>query len=347
MAPLPFPNFEQFPSHHCWTGSLRHIYFFHGYPVSEEMLLGLGAGVGFIYWHMKGSLPFLGGRANFARPGVQGLEYTVGGITGVRVQSFHTSSSAKAEKRLVEMLDKQNPVLLVLDMGFLPYFDFGGEEFHFGSHVVVACGYDKVERIVLLADRDADFHPVSLDVLAQARGSTYKPFPPQHAWFEFDFRDAHRVDPGCVFGSVMTCSEGMLQPPISNMGVKGVRKAAKRIRAWPEVLEEKELRDTCMNTAIMIDARGGTGGGIFRYMYARFLIEAAEMTGVTEFLPLARQMQAAGDAWEEIAAMFAQAYNAEEPVKWLERISAALPGIAEQEERTWAGLHALAVTKVG
>jgi hypothetical protein len=32
--------------------------------------------------------------------------------------------------------------MLQVDMGYIPYFDFGGEEYHFGGHMVVACGYD-------------------------------------------------------------------------------------------------------------------------------------------------------------------------------------------------------------
>ena len=167
MHPQPFPGFMHFPTHHCVTGSLRHIYALHGYPVSEELLLGLGAGVGFIYWHMKGALPFIGGRANLERPGEEGLEKTVGRRTGVQVNSFHTDSAARAEKALLVELAAGRPVMLVLDMGFLPYFDFGGKEYHFGYHVVVACGYDPQDRQVLLADRDEALHPVSL---AAARG---------------------------------------------------------------------------------------------------------------------------------------------------------------------------------
>ena len=56
------PGFKSLCTHHCITGSMRHIYDFHNHPISEEMLLGLGAGLGFIYWHMKGTMPFLGGQ---------------------------------------------------------------------------------------------------------------------------------------------------------------------------------------------------------------------------------------------------------------------------------------------
>ena len=63
MSIKPITNFKLFDTHHCVTGSMRHIYTFHDHPVSEEMLLGLGNGVSFIYWHQKGTIPFLGGRS--------------------------------------------------------------------------------------------------------------------------------------------------------------------------------------------------------------------------------------------------------------------------------------------
>ncbi len=149
--------------------------------------MGLGAGVGFIYWHTKGALPFLGGRANLERPGVEGLEKAVGRRTGVAVESFRTDSARKAEKTLLDMLTADQPVMLVLDMGYLPYFDFGGQEFHFGYHVVVACGYDHETQQVLVADRDKELHPLPMADLAKARGSKYQPFPPHHAWYTFEF----------------------------------------------------------------------------------------------------------------------------------------------------------------
>ena len=279
MTMQPFPGFKHFTSHHCVTGSLRHIYEFYGFPISEEMLLGLGEGVGFIYWHMKGTLPFLGGRANIERPGVEGLEKTLGRRTGVEIEATRTTSAGKAQKTLLAMLQAGQPVMLVLDMGFLPYFDFGGEEYHFGYHVVVACGYDPQTRQVLLADRDETLHAVSLETLEKARGSKYQPFPPKHAWYRFDFSHKHPPEAEEIRIAIRQSARAMLHPPISNFGVQGIDKAARRIRDWPKVLTGKELRDTCINTAIMIDARGGTGGGLFRYMYARFLEEAADLTG--------------------------------------------------------------------
>jgi len=70
--------------------------------------------------------------------------------------------------------------MVYLDMGFLPYFDVP-EGYHFGGHAVVVAGYDPDSGDTLLADRDGVLHPVPLETLQRACGSTYKPFPPRHA----------------------------------------------------------------------------------------------------------------------------------------------------------------------
>ncbi len=126
MTLKPLPGFKSLTTHHCVTGSMCLIYEFHGYPISEDLLLGLGTGVGFVYWHMKGTPPLEGG------PMWVGQGKTVGRHTGVCVESFQTSSARKAEKALLEMLAAGEPVMIHVDMGFLSYFDLP-DGYHFGG----------------------------------------------------------------------------------------------------------------------------------------------------------------------------------------------------------------------
>jgi hypothetical protein len=151
MQIKPIPGFRSLTTHHCETGSIRHIYEFNEFPISEEMLLGLGAGVGFIYWRAKGTLPFFGGRANFERPGKIGLETFAGQRTGVSVNSISTKSCRKAESALLDSLHSGEPLMLQVDMGYLSYFNLP-KDYHFGAHFVVAGGYDPESRNVLLDD---------------------------------------------------------------------------------------------------------------------------------------------------------------------------------------------------
>jgi hypothetical protein len=336
----PLAGFKSLTTHHCSTGSMRHIYEFHDYPVSEDLLLGLGAGVGFVYWHMKGTLPFYGGRANVGRPGEEGLAKTAGRRTGVRVESFQTGSARKAEKALLDMLAMGEPVMVHVDMGFLPYFDFP-VEYHFGRHIVVVAGYDPETGQVLIADRDEELHPVSLEDLARARGSRFKPFPPRHTWYTFDFSGKLPPESEEVRQAIREVVTGMLEPPITNLGVKGVRKAARRTLKWPEIMDEEQLRFACFNIFIFIDAEGGTGGGLFRYMYSRFLREAAKITGDERLMAVTGEFQGIGDRWQVVAETFKRAAEADHPAASLPEIGIPLLELADLEEAAWSGLGEL------
>ena len=209
-----FPGFRTFPTHHCVTGSMRHVYQLAGCDVPEELLLGLGAGVGFVYWHQKGQPPFLGGRANTGRPGEEGLERLAGRRTGVEVTPYTTSSARRAEAELISALLAGTPAMLQVDMGMLPYFDFP-EEYHFGGHVVAVVGYDPATRTALICDRDTELHPVPLSTLAAARSSRFKPFPPCHGSWTFDFTGWRAPHPDEVRQAIVETATAMLQPPIS------------------------------------------------------------------------------------------------------------------------------------
>ena len=194
------PGFKTYRTHHCVTGSMLHIYHFNEHPLSEELLLGLGAGIGFFYWKIKGQMPMLLGRGNVHRPGVRGLEIDTGSRSGVQVERFMTRSSTKAKKTLLRSIELGQPVMIHVDMGFLPYFDLP-EGYHFGQHVVVVAGLNLSCGQALLADRDGVLHPVSVEDLDRARGSTYKPFQPLHTWYGFDFSaEAASAGERCLAG---------------------------------------------------------------------------------------------------------------------------------------------------
>ncbi len=339
----PFRGFRSLETHHCVTGSMLHIYDFHQHNISEDMLLGLGAGLGFIYWHMKGMAPMLAGRANVGRPGEEGLEITAGRRTGVRVEKFHTSSRKKAEKALLALLEAGEPAMVVVDMGFLPYFTDLPEDYHFGGHVIAIGGYDAETRHVLVADRDKPLHPISLDDIAEARGSTFKPFPPRHMLFTFDFSGKRLPYPEEIHQAIREVCTTMLEGPISNLGVKGIRKAAKRVLKWPDIMDVDGIRWACFNNFIFIDATGGTGGGIFRYMYGRFLEESADITGDGRLAEIGKDMRSIGNLWQEVAGIFKRGSEMSTPGDVLAETTAPLMELADMEESAWTRLRDIVV----
>jgi len=331
----PLEGFKHFRAHHCVTGSMRHVYVHNGHDISEEMLLGLGAGVSFSYWHFKGQPPFMGGRGGFKPP----LEEVTGQRTGVRIDVHRTTSARKARTTLLEILDAGQPAMIQCDMGYLPYFDFDGQEYHFGGHVVVVCGYDPQTDEVLVADRDEELHVVSMELLEQARGSTFKPFPPKHAWHTFDFGEKRPPTAGEVRQAIREQTQTMLEPPIRNIGVAGIRKAADLMPKWCDAISADDLPWTLFNAYIFISAVGGTGGGCFRYMFSRFLLESAEITAEPRLAQSAAEFERIGDQWEALAEWFRRVSEVDEPAARLGESAGSLRALAELEQTAWSRLR--------
>jgi hypothetical protein len=106
-------------------------------------------------------------------------------------------------------------------------------------------------------------------------------------------------------------------------------------------MDEEELRFTLFNAYIFIDATGGTGGGLFRYMFSRFLREAAGITGETRLNQSAGEFQRIGDRWQEVAEIFKQGWEAQDPVSVLAETTAPLMELADLEETAWTRLREL------
>jgi hypothetical protein len=140
----PFPGFVALDGCHCITSSLARIFHIAGHPLSEEMLLGLGAGMEFLYWRMIGGeeTVFIGGRSN-----LKDFYQDLAKRTGIVIREKQASSAVKAEIELLRSLAAKNPVMLGGDMGFLTWFDLPAG-YQFGGHTFVACGYDGDDRCI-------------------------------------------------------------------------------------------------------------------------------------------------------------------------------------------------------
>jgi hypothetical protein len=337
----PFDNCPALDGYHCQTNSLAKMYHFNNHPLSEEMLFGLGAGMGFIYWKMKfgeSTYIFIGGRGNN-----KDFFIDVGRRTGVKIDLKSTSSIKRAEASLLEKLEKEEPVMLFGDMGYLPWFEFP-EEYHFGGHTFVVCGYDGINT-ALASDMDPKvsglkkgfYYPVTLEQLKKARSSPHKPFPPKNTYLELDFKRFHQPAAGDIYSSIRQTIEFLLHPPIKNIGVKGLRHTAKEILKWPDIFEGFDLRMNLFNIYIFFEI-GGTGGGCFRYMYSRFLKEAAQITKNNKLLESAEKMQKAGELYTDIGLLFKETEKMDAINDRIQKASDVFLNIAELEENVYTEL---------
>ena len=331
----PFKKFNVLDGYHCQTNSFAKIYDFHDASLSEDMLLGIGSGMGFVYWHQKGTLPFLGGRDNN-----KNFHIDIGERTGVVIDKKSTTSAAKAQKVLIETLNDQRPVMMFVDMGFLPCFDFG-EDYHFGGHTHVVCGFDGKNQ-VLISEMNPEetglkqgfIYEMSLEELAKARGSKFKPFPPQNGYFIFDFTNFRSPTEEDILAAIGQTVEQMLHPPIKNFGIKGIKKAGSQIKKWEKQFDEKDLRMSIFNIYLFVTI-AGTGGGIFRYMYSRFLKEASKIIAAVELAAIGDIIKKSGDMWTEMALPLKDALEIENPASLINDIPDQLNVIADIEEQAF------------
>lgn len=307
MKIKPFKNCSALDGYHCQTNSLAKIFYHHGHPLSEEMLLGLGAGMGYIYWKMKmgdKNTVFIGGRAN-----TKNFFQDIGKRTRVKIKTISTTSEKRAQKTLLDQLALEHPVMLYGDMGFLPWFDLP-KDYHFGGHTFTVCGYDQ-KKTVLASDMDQKapglkkgfYSPITLKQLGKARNSKFKPFPPKNTYLQFDFTEFHNPTTEDLISSIRQTIETQLYPPIKNFGVKGLRHTSKEILKWPKIFDDEILMLNLFTIYIFIEI-GGTGSGCFRYMYSRFLKEASKITKNNTLVEASKKFYESGKKFSEIGLLF-------------------------------------------
>jgi len=180
-------------------------------------------------------------------------------------------------------------------------------------------------------------YEMSLEELAKARGSKYKPLPPKNAYFIFDFSNFRQPTPDNIIESIKQTTYQMLKPPIRNFGTKGIRKAGNQIKKWEKQLSDSDFRMSIFNIYLFVTV-AGTGGGIFRYMYSRFLKEASEILSNKEFYKIGDEIKKCGDLWTEMAFPLKEALEIVNPASLIKDIPEKLNFIADKEEMIFTKL---------
>ncbi|MFX1404816.1 MAG: BtrH N-terminal domain-containing protein [Promethearchaeota archaeon] len=288
-------DFDFFGGLHCATSAVRKVLQYNDLPISEEMLFGLGGGIGFIYWYVKQMpAPMVGGRG--------GGRHFIEDATrraGVTLEVQRTTSSKKGHAWLLEKLAQQELAVIYADMAYLPYMGVG-EDAHFGQHVFVVYGLDEQENVVYISDRAQKGVTVTVNELKKARASKFPPWPPQHTIFDFQLPKDLTITKDRVIEAMQQTVDGMVNPLIRNLGLKGIEKWSKLIVKWPDLFPGEKLIQALYQGFIYIET-GGTGGSAFRPIYARYLQEVSERFSMQGLDPVIAKYEEAARIWSEIA----------------------------------------------
>lgn len=293
---LIIDEFHEFGGKHCETASLKKLLNFHELSISGEKLLGLGGGVGFIYWYMrKMPSPFIGTRYS----NNENFLLTICKRLGARPTVTETSSPKKGYAELKATLKTGEPAICYGDMAYLPYFALP-EIAHFGGHAFVVFGLDEKKGEVYISGRSSKPVKTSIEGLQKARGSRFPPFPPKHKLLKIEHPQKTPQFQEGVIESIKNCYTSMLKPPIKNIGLAGMQKWAELVVKWPQQFRGLELCECLFNTFLYIEI-GGTDGSAFRTMYSKFLEEASIILNNPDLNNVAQTFKESAQAWSRIA----------------------------------------------
>ncbi|MER6304523.1 BtrH N-terminal domain-containing protein [Streptomyces sp. NPDC001657] len=281
---------------HCETTALGVLLRHQGLDLSEPMLFGLGSGLSFVYWDSKNmGFPFLGGRV---KP--FDLTRTLATRLGLQLLVQETTSPRRAWENVAAPIDAGHPVGLQLDSYHLDYF---ASKVHFGGHVVAMYGYDEHAAYLVDTDQQGGAVSTSLTSLAQARAAR-GPMTAKHRSFTLTAPRDRPSPQGRIILAITACADAFLNPPIANLGHRGIEKAGKLVRTWLQRTDDPQ-RD--LPQAALLMEKAGTGGALFRNLYRDFLAECTELHDSSQLRTGLGLYTEAAALWTEVAALITRA----------------------------------------
>jgi hypothetical protein len=267
---------------------------FHHIECSEALAFGIGEGLFFGY------LPFI--KINNLplttfRGAVGSIFSKVNKRLGVTVQRRKFRSEDEAMDDLDAKLAKGIPVGCQTGAFWLPYFP-PAFRFHFNMHNLVVIGRDGDEYLI----SDPVFDKVvrcQRDDLRRARFARGT-LAPKGAMYYLEAVPQNPDMAAAARQGLIKACRTMLRIPLPFLGVGGVKFLADRLEKWPKKLGEDQAL-LYLGQLIRMQEEIGTGGGGFRFMYAAFLQEAAELLGLPPLLQLSERMTLVGDTWRRFA----------------------------------------------
>lgn len=294
-------DFKHNQSAHCENGVASNLLKHQGIEISEPMVFGLGSGLFFVY------LPFI--KVNFSpafsyRP-MPGLIFKrAAKLLGIKIKRQKFSTPEKAQQALDQNIKKNIPTGLQVGVYGLTYFP-DEYRFHFNAHNLVVYGKTPdnylisdpvMESVTTLTHQELEKVRFAKGALAPKGHLYYPVYTPKEINLENAIRKAIKKN----------CNEMLAPVPI--IGVKAIRMVARNIAKWPKKIGVAKTNHY-LGQLIRMQEEIGTGGGGFRFIYAAFLQESAEILNNDELSILSKEMTEIGDMWRDLAVQIARVYK--------------------------------------
>jgi hypothetical protein len=244
--------------------------------------------------------------------------------------NFETFSNAeKGMRRLDELLRQGKVIGLQTSVFWLPYFP-EDMRFHFNAHNLLVYGKEGDDYLISDPVTELPQRCASSD-LQRARFAKGALAPKGLLYYPGHIGRSE-VSADDIKKSIKKTVRIMLGP-IPIVGVRGMRMLAKKVAK----LTASEHSLNYVGHIVRMQEEIGTGGAGFRFLYAAFLQEAAQITGIAELSVLSGRLNEIGDGWREFALKAARMIKGREAFE-PQRLSVMLNIQAEREQEFFRSL---------
>lgn len=318
-------DFQHKQSAHCENGVISNLIAHQGVAISEPMAFGIGSGLFFTY------LPFI--KVNFApgfsyRPMPGAIFNRMARRLGIKVRHVRFSDPEKAQAAMEQKLWEGIPVGLQVGVFHLTYFP-DDYRFHFNAHNLVVYGKEGNEYLISdpVMDYTTRLNEAELTKVRFAKGTLA---PKGHLYYIERMPSQVELGDAIRKGIRQTCNDMLAPVPI--VGVRAMRWVARNIRKWPKKIGIRKTNHY-LGQLIRMQEEIGTGGGGFRFIYAAFLAEAAEVLANPALKTYSKEMTEIGDEWRDFALNISRIYKKRKTgEQTYEELSAQLAQLADREE---------------
>jgi len=302
-----------------------------GLPMSESMAFGLASTLSFAYLPIVkvSGQPLVAYRAM-----PHTIQKRLCKLLGLSLHVETFRSAERGAARLDEHLDGGRLVGLQTSGYWLTYFP-PELRFHFNVHNSIAIGRDGDDYTIADTLFEEPVHIARTDLtkarfakgLMAPKGRLYRirTAPKDPDWNELLPKAIRR-----------TCRT--MLAPVPFAGVKGIRLLAKAIDRLDGSGDGSKAK-LFLGHVVRMQEEIGTGGAGFRFIYAAFLQEAAELLQRPALGALADELVAIGDEWREMALAAAMMIRGRRPLE-PRAIGDLLRAMANREEVFFRALRA-------
>jgi Domain of unknown function (DUF4872)/Butirosin biosynthesis protein H, N-terminal len=319
---MKIAKIKPFNGQHCETTATGTLLRQLDIELSEPMLFGLGEGLGFIFWNMKSmNFPFIGGRVK-----TDLLTQNIARNLNLELTVKETASTQKAWDNVKELIDNGQVVGLKLDCFHLQYFS---RPFHFAGHYAALYNYDNENAYLVDTKQQGGQVKTSLKSLALARAEK-GPMSSKNLYYTLSKTDKKFDLKTSIITAIRNNAIDYLNPPITNIGYKGILKTSTEIIKWFKA--SKDIENEFKTSAMMME-KAGTGGALFRNLYRDFLKESYDLLKLDKLKSGHEAFVEIAILWTSVSKLFEKVSQTKE-FKYIQQASDILKTISEKEKKT-------------